>query len=252
MLLAWENEAHADRPAGQGTVRDRPALPEHPGRAAGRRGGQERGQARHTRRGDGLPPVPVSRKKARPSPPSTSTARAWPSVAKQYAAQFPDIPLFDDQPVRRLATAQKTHFADGGVFDQIYGRNAQGTSTHLRRSAGVSLPQSHGTESLCPSHSHNRRVVRAPRRVLPGFGLSLGYSAVLPGADRAGAAGRRLPQVGARRRPRLLADRHRPAHAGGVPAQFRGVLRGGAGQRRLRAAGGLGAGALLVSRAADH
>ena len=44
------------------------------------------------------------------------------SVAKQYAAQFPAIPLFDITLFGGWRTAQKTHFADGGVFDQIYGR----------------------------------------------------------------------------------------------------------------------------------
>jgi sulfate transport system substrate-binding protein len=41
--------------------------------------------------------------------------------AKQYAAQFPNIKLFTiDEVAGGWTTAQKTHFADGGVFDQIY------------------------------------------------------------------------------------------------------------------------------------
>jgi len=41
--------------------------------------------------------------------------------AKQYAAQFPKIKLFSiDEIAGGWTTAQKTHFADGGVFDQIY------------------------------------------------------------------------------------------------------------------------------------
>ena len=44
------------------------------------------------------------------------------SVAKQYAVQFPPIPLFDISLFGGWQDAQKTHFADGGVFDQIYGR----------------------------------------------------------------------------------------------------------------------------------
>ncbi|TFW13216.1 sulfate ABC transporter substrate-binding protein [Massilia arenosa] len=53
-------------------------------------------------------------------------ARNWyrPAVekeAKKYAAQFPNVKLFNIKDVAGdWATAQKTHFADGGVFDQIY------------------------------------------------------------------------------------------------------------------------------------
>jgi sulfate/thiosulfate transport system substrate-binding protein len=42
-------------------------------------------------------------------------------VATKYAAQFPKIALFTvDEVFGGWARAQKTHFADGGVFDQIY------------------------------------------------------------------------------------------------------------------------------------
>ena len=42
-------------------------------------------------------------------------------VAAKYAAQFPKIALFTiDDVFGGWAKAQKTHFADGGVFDQIY------------------------------------------------------------------------------------------------------------------------------------
>jgi len=43
------------------------------------------------------------------------------AVAQKYAAQFPPIKLFTvDKTFGGVAAAQKTHFADGGVFDQIY------------------------------------------------------------------------------------------------------------------------------------
>ena len=43
------------------------------------------------------------------------------AIARKYAAQFPPIKLFTvDQAFGGVAAAQKTHFADGGVFDQIY------------------------------------------------------------------------------------------------------------------------------------
>jgi sulfate/thiosulfate-binding protein len=44
-----------------------------------------------------------------------------PAVAARYAARFPHLQLFTvDQLFGGWAKAQKTHFADGGVFDQIY------------------------------------------------------------------------------------------------------------------------------------
>jgi sulfate/thiosulfate transport system substrate-binding protein len=44
-----------------------------------------------------------------------------PEVAQKYASQFPDLPLFTvDEVFGGWKTAQATHFADGGVFDQIY------------------------------------------------------------------------------------------------------------------------------------
>jgi sulfate transport system substrate-binding protein len=44
------------------------------------------------------------------------------SVANKYAAQFPKVTLFTiDEVFGGWTKAQKTHFADGGVFDQIYG-----------------------------------------------------------------------------------------------------------------------------------
>ena len=45
------------------------------------------------------------------------------AVAKKYAAQFPPITLFTvDQAFGGMSAAQKTHFADGGIFDQIYAK----------------------------------------------------------------------------------------------------------------------------------
>jgi len=44
------------------------------------------------------------------------------AVAAKYAAQFPKVQLFTiDQVFGGWTKAQKTHFEDGGVFDQIYG-----------------------------------------------------------------------------------------------------------------------------------
>ncbi len=44
-----------------------------------------------------------------------------PAIAAKYAAQFPKLKLFTiDEKFGGWAKAQPTHFADGGVFDQIY------------------------------------------------------------------------------------------------------------------------------------
>ena len=40
--------------------------------------------------------------------------------AKKYASQYPNIKLFQIAEMGGWAQAQKAHFADGGVFDQIY------------------------------------------------------------------------------------------------------------------------------------
>lgn len=46
-----------------------------------------------------------------------------PAVAAKYSAQFPKMNLFNiNELFGGWAQAQKTHFADGGVFDQIYTR----------------------------------------------------------------------------------------------------------------------------------
>jgi sulfate/thiosulfate transport system substrate-binding protein len=45
-------------------------------------------------------------------------------VAKKYASQFPKVKLFTLEEIAgNWQKAQKTHFADGGVFDQIYQPN---------------------------------------------------------------------------------------------------------------------------------
>lgn len=42
-------------------------------------------------------------------------------IAKKYASQFPKVKLLTiDEVAGGWTKAQKAHFADGGVFDQIY------------------------------------------------------------------------------------------------------------------------------------
>ena len=43
-----------------------------------------------------------------------------PAALAKYAHQFPKIPLVTISDLGGWAKAQKVHFADGGVFDQIY------------------------------------------------------------------------------------------------------------------------------------
>jgi len=43
-----------------------------------------------------------------------------PQLAQKYANQFPTVKLFDITKFGGWRVAQKAHFADGGVFDQIY------------------------------------------------------------------------------------------------------------------------------------
>jgi sulfate transport system substrate-binding protein len=44
-----------------------------------------------------------------------------PTVAAKYASKFPKLKLFSiDDTFGGWTNAQKTHFADGGVFDQVY------------------------------------------------------------------------------------------------------------------------------------
>jgi sulfate transport system substrate-binding protein len=44
-------------------------------------------------------------------------------ILEENRANFPDLKLLTvDQVVGGWANAQKKHFADGGIFDQIYGR----------------------------------------------------------------------------------------------------------------------------------
>jgi sulfate transport system substrate-binding protein len=48
------------------------------------------------------------------------------AVTARYASQFPTLKLFTvPEKFGSWAEARKTHFADGGVFDQIYKPGAQ-------------------------------------------------------------------------------------------------------------------------------
>ena len=62
-----------------------------------------------------------ARRRRRSSARESTTGRATPAIAAKYAANFPKIPLVTiDEVFGGWTKAQATHFADGGVFDQIY------------------------------------------------------------------------------------------------------------------------------------
>ena len=121
VLLSWENEAFlALNELGQGQVRNRHALHQHPGGAAG-------GVV------DKVPPSTAPRdvakaysnsstpRRARRSARRTTTVRARQTSPRSTPASFPKLKLFTiDELFGGWQKAQKTHFADGGVFDQIY------------------------------------------------------------------------------------------------------------------------------------
>ena len=43
-----------------------------------------------------------------------------PAVAARYAKQFPEVAMFKIADFGGWQAAQRKHFADGGLFDQIY------------------------------------------------------------------------------------------------------------------------------------
>ena len=109
----------ARRSEGQG--RHRRAVDQHPCRAVG--GGRRQGgrSARDARRRACLSRVSCTRRRGRRSPRGITIVRAIQNVAAKYAATFAKVKLFTiDQAFGGWDSAQKTHFADGGTFDQIY------------------------------------------------------------------------------------------------------------------------------------
>ena len=124
VLLAWENEAFYsvnDMKTGR-EVRDRRPFGEHPGRAAGGRGGQGRRQARHAEGGRGVPEVPLLARgpddRRQALLPARATRKAV--AAGVPEARSPKSELFTiDDVFGGWQKAQAEHFDDGGVFDQI-------------------------------------------------------------------------------------------------------------------------------------
>ena len=110
---------------------------------------------RHTRGRARVPRISSIRRKDRRSPRRITIGRAIRRSPRSTPATFAKVKLFTiDEAFGGWETAQKTHFADGGTFDQIY--KPGGEVTHRVRMCGP----------------HDRRA--AP--VLPGFRLTLGFT----------------------------------------------------------------------------
>ena len=119
--------------AGAGQVRDRLPVGQHPRRAAGRRRRQGRRQARHAQGRRGLSRVPLQ-----PEGQEIAAKNYYRPDAgggrEEVQSSFRSVKLFTiDELFGGWQKAQKTHFADGGVFDQIY-------SPRMKRSVAPRCP----------------------------------------------------------------------------------------------------------------
>ena len=91
-------------------------------------------------------------------------------AAAKHAEQFPKVSLFTiDEVFGGWQKAQTSHFADGGVFDEIYQPSRIG---------------------------HPMAIALRQRSVLPGFGLAMGLTVLYLSADRADPPRRGCPQGG--------------------------------------------------------
>ena len=104
----------------QGQVRDRRAAAVDPRRAAGRGGRQGRRQERHPRGRRGLLKFWYT-KEGQEIAARNSYRPRDPEIAKKYEASFAKVELFTiDDVFGGWTKAQKEHFGEGGMFDQIY------------------------------------------------------------------------------------------------------------------------------------
>ena len=122
VLISWENEAHlAIKELGPDKFEIVDPVDLHPRRAAGHRRRQERRQARHPQGRRGLPRVPLLARGPGHRRQALLPPARCQGGAEKYKAQFPPVTLFTiDEVFGGWAKAQKTHFKDGGIFDQIY------------------------------------------------------------------------------------------------------------------------------------
>ena len=209
VLIAWENEAFlALDELGEDKFEIVYPVVSHPGRAAGR----ARRRATSTPRARARRPRPISssstRPRARRSPPRTTTARATRSAdprRRRAASRSSTLFTIDDASAAGRRRRPK-HFADGGVFDQIY-------------RPGTDMATCRAFRAGC-----------APAHVLPGFGLALGFTLTLALPDRPDPARRRCScKAAASARPSSVARRRpTPRALAALPAQLRRVAARGA------------------------
>ena len=160
VLIAWENEAlPRARRIRRRQVRHRLAVALDPGRAAGGAGRRSRRQARHPQGGRGLSRLPLHARGAGASSPRNFYRPSKPEAADPAdLARLPELKLVTiDEVFGGWGKAQAEHFADGGMFDQIY------------KPGG-----SAATMSLATAHAATFRF-RQPS-ALPGFGLTFGFA----------------------------------------------------------------------------
>ena len=121
VLIAWENEAFlALREFGTGEIRDRRAVHLDPGRAAGR-GGRSVADKKGTRAAAEAYLKYWYTKEGQEIAARNSYRPRDPEIAKQYENSFAKVELFTiDDVFGGWTKAQKDHFAEGGIFDQIY------------------------------------------------------------------------------------------------------------------------------------
>ncbi len=122
VLIAWENEAHllaGEMGGDKFEIVDAAAPASAPSRRSrsSTRTSTSTARARSPRRTSRF----STRPRARRSAPSTTTARATRRSMQRHAAEFPNLQLFTvDEIAGGWQKAQAAHFADGGIFDQIY------------------------------------------------------------------------------------------------------------------------------------
>ena len=122
VLLDWENEAFlAAERTRQGQGGSCHAFGQHSGRAAGCGSRPGRRQTRHDAGGQGVSRFPIHRRRPGDRRAATSTGRARRRLPPSMPDRFPKVQLFTiDEVFGGWQKAQKRHFDDGGVFDQIY------------------------------------------------------------------------------------------------------------------------------------
>ena len=194
-----------------------------------------------TRKALGPLPRPISntstRRRARRSPPEISTGRGWIQWPRNTLPTFPKIKLFTlADVVGDWHKTQTVHFADGGVFDQIYQPSA------VRDSQPTPFQEcGHGGRAM--------KLVFQATEHPAGFRAVARLHRVLFVPDRPDSAVRHFPEGVHAHLASVLARGSLAARAGFLSAELRRVADRRLDQSGLRRSGGVGAGALQLSAA---